>query len=59
MTQQEQAFHDFCKMKILWLEQEKEELRQEYLERIAAINLEILQLQNRNSNVTNIQTDFK
>lgn len=54
MTQQEQSLHD--SWKILWLEQEKEKLRQEYLERIAAINLEIFQLQNRVSNAATTRT---
>lgn len=54
MTQQEHAMHD--SWKILWLEQKKEELRLEYLERIAAINLEIFQLQNRISNATTVRT---
>lgn len=45
MDQQEQALHDTWK--ILRLEQEKEKLHQEYLDRITAINLEIFQLQNR------------
>ncbi len=45
--------------RILQLEQEKEELRREYIDRIAAINLEIFQLQNRISNVTTTRTAFE
>ena len=59
MTQQEQSLHD--SWEIIWLEQKKEKLRREYLDRIAAINLEIFQLKNRVrvSNTTTVRTDFK
>lgn len=57
MVQQEQMLYD--SWKILQLEQEKEELRREYIDRIAAINLEIFQLQNRISNVTTTRTAFE
>lgn len=48
MTEQEITTHNAWK--IIWLEQEKEELRREYFDKIAAINLEIFQLQARTSN---------
>ena len=50
MTEQESILQ--YSWKIIWLEQEKENLYREYVDKIAAINLEIGQLQSKVSNMT-------
>ena len=50
MTEQENILHSTWR--IIWLEQEKENLYREYIDKIAAINLEIEQLRSKTSNAT-------
>lgn len=50
MTEQENILHS--SWRIIWLEQEKEQLYQEYIDKIAAINREIEQLRSKASNAT-------
>lgn len=50
MTEQENVLHS--SWRIIWLEQEKEKLYQEYIDKIVAINREIEQLRNKTSNAT-------
>ena len=50
MTEQESILH--CSWQIIWLEQLKEKLWQEYIDKVAAINLEIETLKKQTSNAT-------
>lgn len=50
MTEQENILHS--SWRIIWLEQEKEKLYQEYIDKIVAINREIEQLRSKTSNAT-------
>ena len=50
MTEQESIL--YCSWQIIWLEQQKEKLWQEYIDKVAAINLEIEALKKRTSNAT-------
>ena len=55
MTEQESIL--YCSWQIIWLEQQKEKLRQEYIDKVAAINLEIEALEKRTSNATVMVTE--
>lgn len=50
MTEQESILH--CSWRIIWLEQGKWKLWQEYIDKVAAINLEIEALKKQTSNAT-------
>ena len=50
MTEQESILH--YSWQIIWLEQQKEKLWQEYIDKVAAINFEIEALKKRTSNAT-------
>ena len=56
MTEQENILHN--SWRIMWLEQEKEKLYQEYIDKIVAINRSIEQLQRKTSNAT-LVTDYQ
>lgn len=53
MTEQESILH--YSWRIIWLEQQKEKLYQEYIDKVVAINIEIEALQRRTSNATVIE----
>ena len=50
MTEQESILH--CSWQIIWLEQQKEKLYQEYIDKVIAINLMIERLKKQTSNAT-------